>query len=64
MQRSWVHVADSEAAAAGGRREAVTVRDLWQHTDIGAEPKLPQPSAKDLAAEGGHLMLLLTPQTE
>ena len=55
-----MHVADSEAAAAGGRREAVTVRDLWQHTDIGAEPKLPQPSAKDLAAEGGHLMLLLT----
>ena len=42
-----------------GRR--VLVRDLWLHKDIATESKLTELSARNLAAQGGHLMLLLTP---
>ena len=42
--------------------KAVTIRDLWLHKDIGATSSLTQLVAKGLAPEGGHQMLLLTPQ--
>ena len=43
--------------------KSVTVRDLWLHKDISTEAKLTELVAKDLAPEGGHQMLLLTPTT-
>ena len=42
--------------------KSVTVRDLWKHEALAPEPKLVSLSANGLAAEGGHVMLLLTPQ--
>ena len=42
--------------------QAVTVRDLWKHQDIGVEAKLATLEAKNLPGNGGHLMLMLTPR--
>ena len=44
--------------------QAVTVRDLWKHQDIGVEAKLATLEAKNLSGNGGHLMLMLTPKKE
>ena len=43
--------------------QAVTVRDLWKRQDIGVEAKLATLEAKDLPANGGHLMLMLYPHS-
>lgn len=42
--------------------KAVTVRDLWLKKDISTEESLSELTATNLPAEGGHLMLLLTPK--
>ena len=42
--------------------KAVTVRDLWLKKDISTEERLSELTATNLPAEGGHLMLLLTPK--
>ena len=39
----------------------VKVRDLWSHTEMGTTPPLDHLDADNLAAAGGHAMLLLTP---
>jgi hypothetical protein len=45
----------------GLQGQGVTVRDLWEHRELGTRTKLTSLSATELAPEGGHLMLLLTP---
>ena len=42
--------------------KAVHVRDLWKHVNMDPVSALNSLTAKALAPEGGHLMLLLTPQ--